>query len=166
MSNEKKDEPKKDQLTVTIDQLQGIVKTLLPYYPMVKWGARLMGVKIPPEIDEMLTAIQKGEMPDLDKLKALGETVSPGIGEPVLTRPLAEEAWYLHNVEKMGTREIADYFTNERKCPCSHATVARWINLVDQDKRASRVGTIVSIVKYAGIAAVCVLSAWLAHIFW
>ena len=165
MSNEKA-ETKKDQITMTIEQVQALVSKFMPYYPIVKWAGRLMGVKIPPEIDEAITAIQKGEMPDLKKLQALESQVAPRVGDPVLTRDLAYQAWMLHRKEGMGTREIADYFTNELNSPCSHATVARYINDTDAEMQASKIGTIVRIAKYAGIAGLCLLSAYIGHLLW
>ena len=165
MSNEKA-ETKKDQITMTIEQVQGLVSKFMPYYPIVKWGTRLMGVKIPPEIDEAITAIQKGEMPNLEKLRALESQVAPRVGDPVLTRDLAYQAWMLHRKEGMGTREIADYFTNELNSPCSHATVARYVNMVDAEMQASKMGKIIRIAKYAGIVGICLLSAYIGHLLW
>jgi len=155
-----------DKITVSMEQLQRVINALTPYYPFVKIGARLLGVKIPPEIDQAIDALKKGEMPDLASLEALGEGIDRKVGEPVLTRDLAEEAWYLHHKEGMGTREIADYFTNERKSPCSHATVARYINMIDLEKKASRIGSIVRVVKYAGIVGLCLLCTYIGHLLW
>lgn len=159
------EEKKAEQITFNVDQINNIVKAFMPYYPLVKMGARLMGVKIPPELDEFMRSIQSGEPPDLEKLQALGESMERKVGEPVLTRSLAEEAYYLHHTEQMGTRQIAEYLTNERDCPCSHATVARWINIIDAEKQASKVGKIYSILKYGGIAVLCVVCTILGSKF-
>lgn len=167
MSNETKKDEKKDTLTMTIDQVQRLINAFMPFYPFVKFGARLIGVKIPPEIDQAIDDIKKGIMPDLTKLEDLAkESVAPRIGEPVLTRDLAYQAWVLHRKEGMGTREIADYFTNKLKSPCSHATVARYINDVDLEMRASKIGTIVRLVKYAGIVGLCLFCTYIGHLLW
>lgn len=159
------EEKKAEGITFNLDQVTNLVKALMPYYPMVKMGARLMGVKIPPEIDEFLVSIQSGKPPDLDKLRLLAETAETKVGEPVMTRQLAEEAYFLHTSEGMGTRAIADHFTNKLKSPCSHATVARWINMIDMQRRASKIGKIYRIAKYAGFAGIIALSAYLGSLF-
>ncbi len=163
MSEEEK--KKKEGITFNLDQVTNLIKVFIPYYPMVKMGARLMGVKIPPEIDEFLDAISKGKPPDLDKLRLLAESAESKVGDPVMTRQLAEEAYFLHTTEGMGTRAIAEHFTNKLKSPCSHATVARWINLIDQQKRASKVAKVYQVIKYAGIAGILALSAYLGSVF-
>lgn len=159
------EEKKKQAITFNLDQVTNVIKALMPYYPMVKMGARLMGVKIPPEIDEFLESIQSGKPPDLEKLRLLAETAETKVGEPVMTRQLAEEAYFLHTNEGMGTRQIADYFTNKLKSPCSHATVARWINLIDMQRRASKIAKIYQVIKYAGFAGIIALSAYLGSLF-
>jgi hypothetical protein len=163
MSAEKQPETK-----ITIDKktIDGILNMIVSYYPLIKIGTKWAGIDIPPEIDEIIIARQQGREVDLNKLEHALSTVKPKIGEPVMTRALAGEAWYLHYKEGMGTREIADYFTNERKCPCSHATVARWINTVDMERSASKVEAIVKVFKYGIIAGLIALSAYLSHLFW
>lgn len=149
-----------DQITLSVEQVTKIIRSFTPYYGMIKFAARLAGVKIPSEIDEVIDTINKGETPDLTKLQDLGERLSaeqPKVGETVTTRYLAYEAHRLHYQERMGTREIADFLTKEGS-PCSHSTVARMIQEVDAELEASKRGRIVSILKYAGIAGAMIVS--------
>lgn len=157
--NEKKKDDKKspemvEKITFTLEQVQKILKQVLPYYPAVKWGARIFGYKIPDEVDEIVESIKKGEPPDMEKLQRLGEQMNvpePKVGEPVLTRRLAEEAYFLHyGAGQMSTREIAEEFTR-RGNPCSHATVARWIGMVENERAMDKVARVRSILKYVAI---------------
>jgi len=159
---------KKTEGKITIDKktIDGIINMVVGYYPMIKIGAKWMKIDIPPEFDEIIAARQAGRDVDLTKLQAALSTVKAKIGEPVMTRALAEEAYFLHYKEGMGTRQIADYFTNERGSPCSHATVARWINMIEMDKSASKIESIIRLAKYGAIAGLMIISAFLAHLFW
>lgn len=156
---------KQEGITFNLDQITNLVKMLMPYYPLIKWGARLGGVQIPPEIDEFLDAIQSGKPPDMEKLRMLTETQTTKVGDPVMTRQLAQEAYMLHTRQGLGTREIAEYFTTKLNSPCSHATVARWINIIDVERHASKIGKLYQLVKYAGFAGILALSAFLGSLF-
>ncbi len=167
MSEKKRPEDKsEDKIVINKKTIDGILNLIVGYYPMIKVGAKWVGIDIPPEIDEIISARQKGEDVDLTKLQAAMSKVEARVGEPVMTRALAEEAWFLHYREHMGTRQIADYFTNERGSPCSHATVARWINMIEMEKSASKVESIIRIAKYAAIAGLIALSAYISHLVW
>ena len=100
----------------------------------------------------------------MQSFKALAEGMTPAIGEPVMTRALAETAWFLHYKEGMGTREIAEQFTKDGS-PCSHATVARWINAVDAQRRFSKIATMLRIGKFLGFVAIIVVAWFIGRTF-
>jgi hypothetical protein len=56
------------------------------------------------------------------------------IGIPVLTEKLALEAYDLHYNKGMSMRTIAEQFT-EQGNPCSHATVARYVQIIELEKK-------------------------------
>ena len=131
--------------------------------PMLeKWG----GFKIPPEIIASLNAFAEGRTlspQEMQQMKETIETMQPAVGEPVLTRELAEDAWELaHQINpktgrRWGTRDIAELFTQEGN-PCSHATIARWIEVIDTGKRFSKVARLIQIGKIAGFIGIIVLA--------
>ncbi|MBA7569634.1 hypothetical protein ES708_11375 [subsurface metagenome] len=167
MSEKNRPEDKsKGKIVIDRKTIDGILNLIVGYYPMIKVGAKWVGIDIPPEIDEIITARQKGEDVDLTKLQNAMSKVEARVGEPVMTRALAEEAHFLHYREHMGTRQIADYFTNERGSPCSHATVARWINMIDMEKSVSKMAFLIRVAKYGVIAGLIALSAYISHLVW
>lgn len=140
------------------------------YYLQFGGMLKVVGIKVPQELDIILkTLAQGGDMtPEQakqvqDQIASMTPGMEPGVGEPVMTMQLAEEAYMLHK-QGMGTREIADLFTKEGS-PCSHATVARWINMVDQEKRFGRIALLIRFGKIAGfigvIAAAVLIGHWL-----
>ena len=118
------------------------VRTLAKYYKDYKWVAKLARVKIPPEIDHVLTLIGQGDNAAIGELQQLAgggssvQTQNPmqdefqeppvEVGETVVTRKMAQKMYNLHE-EGWGTRKIADYFT-AKGSPISHGTVATTIN--------------------------------------
>jgi hypothetical protein len=74
---------------------------------------------------------EKGEVVNMQKGPQGAYEVPPDTpGAPVMTDDMAETAYYLSTVKRMGVLQIAQYFT-EQGSPVSKATVCRYIN----DKR-------------------------------
>lgn len=153
------------------------VKTIAKYYVQFSWLipilARMTGNKIPPELDMAMKALAASDDPaavqNLQQL-ALGqkdpyniqqqEIPEPRIGEPVLTQDLAWRAWQLHHEQGLSLREIAAYFTQEVGAPCSHATIANYINEIDEvmeENRGTRLRTALKYVVLIGVPFVCAL---------
>ena len=142
--------------------LNKILPTVANLYKQLGWTIpiieKMSGYKVPREIITALDTLASGKPLSPEQMQNLTneiETMQPGIGEPVMTRQLAEDAWLMHK-DGMGTREIAEEFTRKGS-PCSHSTVARWINLIDADKRFSRIAKIIRIGKIAGFIGVMAL---------
>jgi len=153
------EEPKKEPQPFTID-LAKLMPQIATYYVQFGWIAGMMGLKVPPEVDTALRSIATGKPPspeEMQMIKNQVETMQGVVGEPVLTQQLAETAWFLHTKEGMGTREIAEQFTKEGS-PCSHTTIARWINLIDAQKRFGKVARLIQIGKFLGFAGIIVLA--------
>jgi hypothetical protein len=122
-----------------------------PFAPLIMKVARVK-YKIPPELDDAMEALAAGG--DARALKKLAESrkeemenVGPNVpnvyglpgevppdepGSPVMTDDMAEQAFYMHTQKRMGTLQIAQYFT-DRGSPVSKATVARYIDDKRQD---------------------------------
>jgi len=128
-------------------------------YMQFHWLIPLTGFKVPPEIDIALREAAEGKPLSPEQIQQFQnqvETMSPAVGEPVLTRQLAEDAWLMHK-DGMGTREIAEQFTKEGS-PCSHATIARWVNLIDAEKRFGKIARLIKIGKFLGYAGIIILA--------
>ena len=154
-------EPPKPSQPFNID-LSKIMPQIATAYTQYSWILGLTGFKVPPEVDTALRSIATGKPPSPEEMQLIKnqvETMEGVVGEPVMTRQLAETAWFLHTKEGMGTREIADQFKKDGS-PCSHTTVARWINMVDAEKRFGKVARLIKIGKivgYAGIVALAII---------
>jgi hypothetical protein len=142
----------KKGVLLPVDKIMEFAKGYSKYHGLVKWGARMAGYKIPREIDELMDELNKeGANPEtLQRLERVAggraeygpqqeewqppgqEIVQPRIGERVLTRDLAYRAWLMNKKQGISLREIALHFTNEGY-PCSHATVAEYVNQVDEE---------------------------------
>lgn len=148
------------------------IKQLANMYMQWKWIAPIVGVKIPTELDQILTHVAKGGEATPEEIAKLQETMQglgsgapqPNVGEPVLTRHIARSAWDMHYNEGLSFREIADILTKDGY-PCSHATVCRYIEEVDNEMRFSRIARLVKIGKIAGIVAFFVAWTWIVHVF-
>jgi len=166
------EQPQQAPAPFNIDLLK-IMPTIAKYYTQFSWVMPLVGFKVPPQVDQALRRIALGEQPTQEQLEAIKgevETLAPAVGEPVLTRELAEDAWELaHQINpktgrRWGTRDIAELFTQEGN-PCSHATVARWIEVIDTGKRFSRVARLMQIGKIAGFVGIIVAAVLIGHYF-
>jgi len=154
-------------ITLNFQDLQKLLPTIAQYYVAFSWLLPILGLDIPPEADALLRSIASGKplTPEtIEQLKESTEALKPMVGEPVMTKQLAETAWYLHTKEGMGTREIAEQLTKDGS-PVSHATVARWINWIDAEKRTSKVILAVRLIKYGAFIAVWVISLLIVHFF-
>jgi len=159
------------------------VKTLARYYTQFSWLmptlAKITGNKIPPELDMAMKALAASDDPaavqNLQQL-ALGqkdpyniqqqEIPQPRIGEPVLTQDLAWRAWQLHHEQGLSLREIAAYFTNELGAPCSHATIANYINEIDAAMEENKGVRLKTALKYAALVSVPIaVGLVLGHFF-
>ena len=152
--------------------LANILPTITEYYKKFSWAIpiieKLGGFKIPIEIKQALDALASGKtlsLEEMEKLKGEIEQMKPAVGEPVMTRSLAQTAWFLHYKEGMGTRDIAEQFTKDGS-PCSHATVARWINAIDEEKRFGKIARIIGIGKILGYAGIVALAFFIGHWLW
>lgn len=172
MSEEAKKEEKKTgmQTKLKIGDFEIDVTKILPtiagIYKQFNWVIPLVGFDVPPQVHQALITIAEGGnlSPDqLQQFKTMAETMERNVGEPVMTRHLAEDAWLMHQ-DGMGTREIAEELTKSGS-PCSHSTVARWINIVDAEKRFSRIARIIKIGKILGFAGLIALAFIIGKIF-
>lgn len=157
--------PAPTQITIDFNMIQTWLPRIAQYYTMFKWILPLIGLDVPPEADAILTTIasQGNVTPEtIEKLKQTIQT-KPAIGEPVLTRQLAETAYILHK-EGMSLRDIAEEFTKQGN-PCSHATIAKWVNMIDAEKRASKMRLLIMTVKYASIAVAIALAFFIGYVF-
>lgn len=139
--------------------LSKILPQIATFYTQFSWVAPMLGFKVPPEVDTALRSIATGKPPSPEEMQLIKnqvETMTPGVGEPVLTRQLAEDAWLMHK-DGMGTREIAEQFTKDGS-PCSHATIARWINLIDTEKRFGKIARLIKIGKIAGFIGIIIVA--------
>ena len=160
---EKKDE--KSPFNIDIRNIGPMIGNL---YNQYGWILKIIGLKLPREAEMGLTILGKGANMTKEEAEQLqaqfqGKGPEPGVGEPVMTMQLAEEAYMLHK-QGMGTREIADQFTKEGS-PCSHATVARWINMVDQEKRFGRIALLIRFGKIAGFIGIIAAAVLIGHWF-
>lgn len=168
------------ELPQTIAVPLATIKTIAKLYNensgLVKMVARMAGQKIPKELDEFFKEMES-DNPNPDKIQelALGqkdpyniqqqEIPEPRIGEPVLTQDLAWRAWQLHHEQGLSLREIAAYFTNELGAPCSHATIANYINEIDAVMEENRGVRWRTALKYAGFIALPIVGLVIGHFF-
>lgn len=153
--------------------LNAILPTVLQYYRRFGWAIpileRLTGFKIPRELLAALDSLESGKPLTQEQMQTLQQgmeqQMKPQVGEPVMTRSLAQTAWFLHYKEGMGTREIAEQLTKDGS-PCSHATVARWINVIDEEKRFSKIALFIRIAKFTGYAGIVALAFLIGHWLW
>lgn len=161
--------PPPQQLPAAIELPVTAVKTLAKYYCQFSWLipmiARATGQKVPPELDTALKAIANSDDPDaVQNLQRMAqgqqqdpyniqqaEIPEPRIGERVLTQDLAQRAWDLYHKQGLSLREIAAYFTNELGAPCSHATVASYIQAIDDELNEHRHDTAKTVGKAAAL---------------
>jgi hypothetical protein len=165
MSETPQQPPSQPTLTLDFNQVQTWLTQIAKYYTAFKWLLPMLGLEIPPQADILLTTIaNEGKVTpeSFEKLKQTIGEMKPAIGEPVLTRQLAEIAYRMHK-EGMSLRDIAEEFTKQGN-PCSHATIARWINMIEAEKKTSRVMLIIRIVKITAISIAIVL-AFLIGVF-
>lgn len=154
-------EPKMPQFMVNASKWLPIIAK---NYVAFGWLLGIAGVDVPKEMDAVLRRIASGESVTASDMKALKTLETREVGDPVFTDMLAEQAWGLHHKQGMGTRAIAELFTKQGS-PCSHSTVARWINLIDIQKNASKMGKIIMILKWGGIAGAWIASIILVKLF-
>lgn len=159
--SEKPKEEKKDADAFKID-MRTILPTVAKLYQQWNWVIPLVGFDVPPQVHKALITIAQGgeltpeQMQGFKNMAQNMEAMTPRVGEPVLTRQLAEDAYLMHK-DGMGTREIAEQFTKEGN-PCSHSTIARWINMIDAEKRFSKIARIIRIGKFLGFAGIIALA--------
>jgi hypothetical protein len=151
--------------------LTKIMPTIANLYKQFSWAIpiieKMTGYKIPAEIITALNTLSEGKPLTPEQMQAMRtsiETMQPQVGEPVMTRQLAETAYFLHTKEGKGTREIAEMFTKDGN-PCSHATVARWINIIEQEKRFGKIARAIQIAKIAGFIGIIALAFWIGKTF-
>jgi hypothetical protein len=152
--------------------LAKVLPTVAEYYKKFSWlipiAERIGGFKIPRELIQGLDSLASGKpfsAEDMAKLQTGIEGMKPLVGEPVMTRSLAQTAWFLHYKEGMGTRDIAEQFTKDGS-PCSHATVARWINAIDEEKRFSKIAKLITVGKFLGYIGIVALAFLIGHWLW
>jgi len=153
-------------ITLDFNQVQTWLTQIAKYYTAFKWLLPLVGLEIPPQADVLLTTIaNEGKVTpeSFEKLKQTIGEMKPAIGEPVLTHQLAEVAYRMHK-EGMSLRDIAEEFTKQGN-PCSHATIARWINMIEAEKKTSRIMLIIRIAKITVISIAIVLAFLIGAFF-
>jgi len=165
------EQPQQAPAAASMIYLNKILPTIAQLYRQFGWALPMIekwaGFKMPPEIIASLNALAEGRQlspQETQQMKETIETMQPAVGEPVLTRSLARTAWFLHYKEGMGTRDIAEQFTKDGS-PCSHATVARWINMVDEEMRFSRIAKLMKIAKFLAYAGLLVAAVMIGKTF-
>lgn len=155
-------------------QVVTLAKMYVQWRPIIGWAAKMARQKIPKELDEaMEIAAASGDPAALRRLSerdnqgfspegydAMQDPEQVRVGEPVMTYQMAEEAYRMHRFENMGTRQIAEWFTNHGS-PVHFQTVARWINDYEQESHIERNQRFKTIAKYALFAGLWVLSMWI-----
>ncbi len=171
MSEQTQIQPTQPQPQAISIDLAKIMPTIASLYKQFGWlipiAEKMGGFKIPTEIIASLNMLAEGKTltpEQIEQMKTSIENIQPAVGEPVMTKHLAEAAWFLHYKEGMGTRQIAEQFTRDGS-PCSHATVARWINMIDAEKRFGRIARIIQITKILGFIGIIILSFWIGKTF-
>jgi len=161
------EQPKPTEEQTFMVDVNKFLTVIAGFYKQFSWTLPLIerfgGVKIPREIITALDSLASGKplTPEqMLEMKTSIEGMQPAVGEPVMTRSLAQTAWWLHYKEGMGTRDIAEQFTKDGS-PCSHATVARWINMIDEERRFSRIAMLISIGKIMLMTVVPTVIAFL-----
>jgi len=151
--------------------LNRVLPTIAGLYKQFSWAIpiieKMSGMKIPQEIIVALDALSKGEQispEQMQQLKSSIETMQPAIGEPVLTQNIALDAWEQHYKEGKSFRQIAETLTREGY-PCSHATVARYVEMIDMQKKASKVIKLVRAVKIASYIIPPIVAFWIGVTF-
>lgn len=152
--------------------LAKILPMIIQYYKQFSWAIPIIekmgGFHIPREILKSLDSLASGKPLSAEEMATFTtelEQMKPAVGEPVMTRSLAQTAWFLHYKEGMGTRDIAEQLTKDGS-PCSHATVARWINALDEEKRFGNIARIIGIGKLLGYAGIVALAFFIGHWLW
>lgn len=140
-------------INIPFAQLTNIARTYCQWRPIIGMAARFARQKIPKELDEVMAAVASGDHQAIQNLQAMAsgqgqigelETPEPKIGERVLSRDLAYLAWRLVRQQGLSLREAADTLTRDYGAPCSHATVANYVDDIDmqmeEEKQARRSG--------------------------
>lgn len=137
------------------------------YYNQFSWILpiieSLTGFKMPPQLTKSLSllASRKPLSPeDMESIKTSVETMQPQIGEPVLTEHLAFDAWEMHYKQNMSFRQIAETLTKEGY-QCSHATVARYVEMIDQSRRMSKILKLVQFARIASYIVPPLIALWI-----
>lgn len=167
------EQPKQTQPTTPLMQTDPAQTrpTIPEYYKKFSWAIpileRLGGFKIPIEIKQGLEAFASGKpltAEDMAKLQTGLQQMIFTAGE-VMTRPLAQTAWHLHYKEGLGFQDIAEQFAKDG-IPCTDATVARWINDIDEKKRFGKTALFIRIGKFLGYAGIVALAVLIIHWLW
>jgi len=169
LTEEKKDEKKSEGFKIDLDK---ILPTVGNIYNRLGWllpiAERLGGFKVPKEIKEGLEWIGQGKPLTDEQKRRLAEGLTSleegklsevGVGEPVMTYKMAEDAYLMH-MEGHSTRDIAEEF-KKLGVLVSHATVARWVNAVADQKHFSRIARLINIGKFTAMTVVPVIIALL-----
>jgi hypothetical protein len=132
-------------IAVPLNTLKMIGKIYAENRGIVRMAARMMGQKIPPELDDFFKDISSDDPNAAYRLEHAGtdqpadpynvgpmEIPPPKIGERVLTQDIAQQAWELHYKHHWTFRQIAEYLTGEGY-PVSHTTVSNYISEIDED---------------------------------
>ena len=163
------EEPKPAPAPFNID-LNKILPTIANLYKQTSWAIPIIekfgGFKIPPEIIMGLDALSSGKPLTPEQMQTMKtsietiQTTQPQIGEPVLTEHLAFDAWEMHYKEGKSFRQIAETLTKEGY-PCSHATVARYVEMIDQSRKMSKVLKLIKAVKITSYIVPPLIAFWI-----
>jgi hypothetical protein len=166
------EEPKKEfQLGEWKIDVMKIMPTIAKLYSQFHWIIGLTGYNVPPEVHKALITLAKGEnmtpeeMQTLQKeVEGMTQTIQPQIGEPVLTEDLAKDAWEMHYKEGKSFRQIAEILTKEGY-PCSHATIARYVEMVNMAMKANKMIKLFRIARIASYIVPPIVAFWIGITF-
>lgn len=164
-----------------------VAQQLASYYPVVRPFLKLARVKIPKDIDaaimrfsgnpedadaiDMLSSLAMGEQVNTPRMEEYirqdGTRVmipAPKIGDRVLDRDMAEQAYSMHFGEAhLSYREIAAHFTADLDCPVSFSTIRNYVEALDQEYAEQQSGRWKSILKTAVIIALPFIGLIIGH---
>jgi hypothetical protein len=166
------EEPKKElKLGEWKIDVMKIMPTIAKLYSQFHWIIALTGYNVPPEVHKALTILAKGENLTPAEMQAMqtefegmAQTMQPAIGEPVLTESLAKDAWEMHYKDGKSFRQIAEILTKEGY-PCSHATIARYVQMVDMSLKANKVIKLLRIARIASYIVPPIIAFWIGITF-
>jgi hypothetical protein len=155
-----------DSINMPIQTVETLAQLYTQHRGIARTLARLGGFKIPPDIDQALVEIGKGNAAGLKDLQEMataktGQLPAPEpqeqeegideleVGKPVVTDKMIAKMVKLH-IKGWGVRDIAQYMTDHGN-PMTYQTVANWINKYEAQKEEADESRLGSVLKGAAL---------------